>query len=135
MDIAFSILLMIHLGSFVVGGATNVAMPLIGRQMADAPPETLSRLGPIARRLQLNSQIALGLLVLTGIAMLWLRYDGNVTGLGPWFLAKLVFIGVILVTVVLGFVLKPERINPRIFGTTMRLALIGIVVCSVMAFG
>jgi uncharacterized membrane protein SirB2 len=135
MDLAFSILLMIHLASLVVGGATNIAMPLIGRQMAGASPDTLSRLGPIAKRLQLNSQIALGLLVLTGITMLWLRYDGNAAGLGPWFIAKLTFVGIILVALVLGLVLKPEQINPRVFGLTMRLALIGIVVCSVMTFG
>lgn len=135
MDLTFAILLMIHLAALVVGGATNVAMPLIGRQMAGASPDVLARLGPIARRLQLNSQIALGLLVLTGISMLWLRYDGQATALGPWFITKLAFVGVILVTLVLGLMLKPEQINPRVFGLTMRFALIGIVICSVMTFG
>lgn len=135
MDIAFSILLMIHLASLVVGGATNVAMPLIGRRMAGASPDTLARLGPIAKQLQLNAQIALTLLVLTGIAMLWLRYDGQIVALGPWFITKLAFIGVILLATVLGLILKPQQINPRIFGLTMRFALIGIVICSVMTFG
>ena len=95
----------------------------------------LYSLGSIAKRLQLNSQIALGLLVLTGIMMLWLRYDGQAGALGPWFIAKLAFVGVILLTLVLGFILKPEQINPRVFGLTMRVALIGIVICSVMTFG
>lgn len=135
MDITFNILLILHLGSLVVGGATNVAMPLVGRQMAGASPDVLARLGPIAQRLQFNSQVALGLLVLTGITMLWLRYDGNVTGLGPWFIAKLAFIGVILVALVLGLVLRPGQINPRALGATFRIALIGVVVCSVMTFG
>lgn len=134
-DLTFSILLMIHLAALVVGGATNVAMPLIGRQMAGATPDVLARLGPIARRLQLNSQIALGLLVLTGITMLWLRYDGNAAGLGPWFIAKLSFVGIILIALVLSLALKPEQINPRLFGLIMRFALIGIVICSVMTFG
>jgi uncharacterized membrane protein len=135
MDTAFNILLIVHLGSLVVGGATNVAMPLIGRQMVGASPDMLSRFGPIARRLQLNSQIALGLLVLTGIAMLWLRYGGNVAGLGPWFIAKLAFVALILATLVVSLVARPGAINPQIFGMTMRIALIGIVVCSVMTFG
>ena len=134
MDLAFNLLLILHLGSLVVGAATNVVMPLIGPQMAGAPPEVAGRLGPIAERLSVNSRWALGLLVATGIAMLWLRYDGQILGLGPWFLAKLVFVAAILVMLVLSLVLPRERLNPRIFGMTMRISLIGIVVCSVMAF-
>lgn len=71
-------------------------MPLLGRQMAGAPPEALGRLGPIARQLSLNSRVALGVLVATGIAMLWLGYGGDAAGLGPCFVAKLVFVAVIL---------------------------------------
>jgi hypothetical protein len=44
MDLAFDLLLMLHFGALVVGGATNVAMPLLGRQMAGATPETGSGL-------------------------------------------------------------------------------------------
>jgi putative membrane protein len=135
MDIFFNILLMIHLGSLVVGGAATVAMPLVGRQMAGAAPEALGRLGPIARQLQLNARIAVGLLVLTGIAMLWLRYGGDAAGLGPWFIAKLCFVGIILVSVVLGMTVSPATIKPQTLGGIMRLSLVGIVVCSVMTFG
>ena len=134
MDTLFNILLMLHLGALVVGGATTVAMPLVGRQLAGAPPEALGRLGPIARRLQLNSRIAVGVLVLTGIAMLWLRYDGNAAGLGPWFIAKLTFVGVILAALVLSLAVSPATIRPPVLGGIMRLALIGVVICSVMTF-
>lgn len=134
MDLVFSLLLIIHLAALVVGGATNVAMPLLGRQMAGASPDVMVRLGPIARRLQLNSQVALALLVATGVTMLWLRYDGDGLALGPWFLAKMSFVAVILLTLVGSLVLGPAKVNPRIFGTIMRVALIGIVVCSVMTF-
>jgi protoporphyrinogen IX oxidase len=134
MELAFKLLLIVHLGSLVVGAATNVVMPLIGAQMAGAPPEVAARFGPIAGRLSINSRWALGLLVLTGIAMLWLRYDGDTLALGPWFIAKLVFVGVILLTLVLSLVLPRERIDLRLFGMAMRISLIGIVVCSVMAF-
>lgn len=134
MDLAFHLLLIVHLGSLVVGAATNVVMPLIGAQMAGAPPEVAARFGPIAGRLSINSRWALGLLVLTGIAMLWLRYDGQALALGPWFIAKLVFVAVILLTLVLSLVLPRERLDPRLFGMAMRISLIGIIVCSVMTF-
>lgn len=134
MDLAFNLLLIVHIISLIVGAATNVVMPLIGPQMAGAPPEVASRLGPIAERLSVNARWALGLLVLTGIAMLWLRYDGQAAALGSWFIAKLVFVGVILVTLVLSLALPRERLNPRVFGMAMRISLIGIVVCSVVAF-
>jgi protoporphyrinogen IX oxidase len=135
MDLTFNLLLIVHLGALVVGGATNVAMPLIGRQLAGATPDIAARLGPIAKQLNLNARIALGLLVLTGIAMLWLRYDGAAAALGPWFIAKLIFVGVILVMLVASVVLRPDQLNPRVFGLTMRISLTGIVICSVMTFG
>lgn len=135
MDVTFNILLILHLGALVVGGATTVAMPLIGRQMAGASPEVLARLGPIAGRLSLNSRVAVGLLILTGLAMLGIRYDWNVGGLGGWFIAKLVFVAVILVAMVLGLVVSPAKLRPQLLGGAMRLSVIAIVICSVMTFG
>ena len=135
MDLTFSILLVLHLTALVVGGATNVAMPLLGRQMAGAPPEALGRLGPIARQLGINSRAALAVLVVAGLAMLWLRYGGDAAGLGPWFVAKLVFIALILVALLVGLVARPGTLDPRIFALVTRVALFGIIASSVMTFG
>ena len=135
MDLTFSILLVLHLTALVVGGAPNVAMPLLGRQMAGAPPEALGRLGPIARQLGINSRAALAVLVVTGLAMLWLRYGGDAAGLGPWFVAKLVFIALILVALLVGLVARPGTLDPRIFALVTRVALFGIIASSVMTFG
>ena len=46
MDIVFDLLLFIHLVALVVGAATNVAMPLIGRQMAGNAPDARGRSAP-----------------------------------------------------------------------------------------
>ena len=135
MDLTFSILLVLHLTALVVGGAANVAMPLLGRQMAGASPEALGRLGPIARQLGINSRAALAVLVVTGLAMLWLRYGGDAAGLGPWFVAKLVFIALILVALLVGLVARPGTLDPRIFALVTRVALFGIIASSVMTFG
>lgn len=134
MDLAFKILLIIHLLSLVAGGATGVAMPLLARQAAKAEPETRAMLMSIGARLSTNSRIALLFMIASGFAMLWLRYGGNPAALGPWFLAKLGFVGVILAATVIALVLGRERINPRLFGMVTTLSLLAIIVSSVMTF-
>ncbi|MEX0954676.1 MAG: hypothetical protein WDZ83_05630 [Rhizobiaceae bacterium] len=135
MELAVKLLLIIHLLSLVVGGATAVAMPIIARRMAAATPDTLATLGPIAGRLSINSRIAFGMLLLTGVAMLWLRYGGDAIALGPWFLAKLVLVGVVALAIALILTLGQARVNPRVFGMITGLSMLGIVICSVMTFG
>ena len=131
----FSILLMIHLAALVVGGATNVAMPLLGRQMREAPPEAAARFAQVGQRLRLNSQVALAVLVVSGVAMMWLRYDGNVGALGPWFIAKLGLVALMIALLGAGALVRSGRVSPALFGVVTRVSLIAIIVCSVMAFG
>ena len=133
MDIVFNILLFIHLVSLVIGAATNVAMPLIAGQMARAAPETRAALGTIARRLSFNSRAALAVLVLSGIALLQVRY-GGVEGQSAWFWAKMALVVLVIGLVVAGALIPPGRINPRIYGALTRVVLLGIVLCAVFAF-
>lgn len=134
MDITFKVLLIVHLGALVVAAAANIALPVIGRQIAGATPDMQGRLGSIMKQLSLNGRLAVAALVLTGIAMLWLRYDGAARALGPWFIAKLVFVAVIVAAIALSMILPPERLPPRLLGTIFRISLIGVVVCAVMTF-
>jgi uncharacterized membrane protein len=133
MDIWFNLVLFVHLVALVVGAATNVVMPVIGGRLAKMPPEMRGEFGAIAGRLSRNSQIALGLLVITGIIMVALRY-GGLEGASPWFIAKLVLVGLLGVVLVAARVIPPARFNPRVFGMLVRLALLGIIFCAVMAF-
>lgn len=133
MDITFQLLLIIHIVALVFGTATAVTMPVIMRRMTTAGPEGKQMLGGIAQRLGKNSQLAFGVLLLSGIAMVVVRY-GGVDGMNAWFWAKMVFIGVVLVMMILGFLLKPGTIKPKVQMWITRLALIGIVVSAVFAF-
>ena len=135
MDIAFKFLLIIHLLSLVLGGATGVAMPIVMRKAAAAGPEARAPLLAIGSRLQLNSRIAAGLLVLTGVLMLWLRYGGDALALGPWFVAKLGFVVVIVAAMATTILAGPRRANPRVFGAITGLSMLAVVICSVMTFG
>jgi hypothetical protein len=133
MYMASNILLFIHFVALVVGAATNVAMPLVMRQMAKAAPEAKAGYGAIGRQLGINSRIALGVLVLSGVALLWLRYGGTV-GMNDWFWIKMALVGLIVAQTIVMAVVGPGRINPRLIGTAARLILLGIVLSAVLAF-
>ena len=133
MDIAFNLILFVHFVALVVGTATNVAMPIVSRQAAKAPPEARAGFGAIGRALSLNARVALALLVVSGIILLQLRY-GGVTGMNAWFWAKMVLVGTVIILVVVGTVLGPGRLNPRLFGAITRLVLLGIILTAVFAF-
>lgn len=133
MDIAFNLLLVVHLAAFAVGITTTIAMPVIMARMPKAPPEARPLFSSIGARLSLNARIAFGVLVLSGIAMVYLRY-GGIDGLNPWFWFKMALVAVVLVAIVVGIVVKPGRIDPRLMGWITRLSMAGIVVSAVFAF-
>lgn len=133
MDITFQLLLLAHLAALVIGTATAVAMPVVMGRMAGATPEGKQMLGSIGQRLAKNSQISFGVLLLTGIAMVIVRY-GGVDGLNGWFWAKMAFVGVVLAMMITGAVVKPGTIKPQVLMWINRLALIGIITSAVFAF-
>lgn len=141
MDYLFLLLLLVHLLAFVVGGATAVAMPVIGGRMATATPDMRASLGAIANRLGLNARIALGALLVTGPLMMWERY-GGFDGASPWFWVKMVLVAVMLVIVIVN-VAMAKRIQAgdrqaaalqRRLGAISRFAFLGVVITAVLAF-
>jgi putative membrane protein len=132
MDYAFDFLLVCHLLALVVGATTAIAMPIIGSRMAAATPEGRQVLGGIVARLGSNSRIAIGVLLLTGILMVWLRY-GGVDGMNVWFWVKMALVAVIIVAMIIG-ALTRGRVNPGIMGWITRLSLLGVVIAAVLAF-
>lgn len=134
MDLTFNLLLVVHLAAFGLGISTTFVAPIIGARMPKAPPEARPTLGGILARLALNARVAMGLLLVTGIAMVYVRYGGDFTGLGPWFLIKMGLVAFLLVMMIFGIVLKPGTLNPRVMGWIARLSMAGIIVAAVMAF-
>ncbi|MBN9363464.1 MULTISPECIES: hypothetical protein [unclassified Devosia] len=133
MDLTFNILLIIHLAAFGLAISTTIVAPLIGSRMASAPPEARPLLGGIGKRLSLNARLAFGLLLLTGIGMVYVRY-GGFEGQSVWFFIKMGLVVVVLIAMIVGIVAKPGTISPRLMGWITRLAMAGIVISAVMAF-
>ena len=133
MDFTFNVLLILHLAAFGVGIATTIAAPLVGSRMALATPEGRPLLAGIGKQLQLNARIAFGLLLVTGITMVYVRY-GSFEGQSVWFYVKMGLVVVILAAMTIGAIAKPGTINPKLFGCITRLAMAGIIISAVMAF-
>lgn len=133
MDLTFNILLFLHFVALIVGATANVAMPLIMPQMMKAPPEARAGYASIGKTLSLYGRGAVALLIVTGVAMVWLRY-GGVAGMNEWFWAKMALVALIVVLMAVTAVVGPGRINPRIFGMVARVLLLGIVLTAVFAF-
>ncbi len=133
MDLTFDLLLFVYLVSLVVGAAGNIVMPIVGRQMAGASPDARAALGAVAKPLGVAGRAALVLLLLSGGAMMWVRY-GGVAGLNEWFWIKMALVAVLIALVGAAAILKPGTLNPRLFGIVTRLTLLGVVLAAVFAF-
>ncbi len=131
MDYLMKALLFTHIGALVVGSATNIAMPLVMRHAGAASHIS----GPIAAQLGFNGKLSVVLLLVTGIAMLALRYGGDVAALGPWFATKLVFVVLFAAAALAAAALPRDRLNPHLLGMSIRIGLVGAVACSVLVFG
>ena len=131
MPLWFKLLLFVHLVALTVGAATNIVMPLLARTLM---PEGRGTFLKLADRLGGQAQVALWVLVATGLAMaIPVHFAAGLAGIGGWFAAKLVLVVLILVLTT-GRYLGLD-LPPRIFAPLVRATLLGIVFCAVMAFG
>lgn len=133
MDIWFNLLLFLHLVALAVGTATNIALPLVMGLMPQLAADKHGAVMAIGKRLSTNSRGALVVLVITGLAMLWLRH-GGIGELGAWFWVKMVLVVALAALIVASAVVPKEKLNPKIFGMATRLVLLGIIFSAVMAF-
>ncbi len=133
MDDIFRLTLFLHFGALVVAAATNIAMPLLGSRMGSLAPEARGIMGSMARQLSINARLGLVVLVITGLAMVAMRYDAGLWS-NPWFVAKMVFVAIIIAGVASQFIPATKSIPPRIFGMITRFALIGTIFSAVMSF-
>ncbi len=134
------VLFVIHIVAFVAGGANSVVMPMIGRRMATATPETRESLTHIAETLGKVGRYAMLTLLVTGVLVLWLKWNFVIPS--AWFWAKMGFIVLMLVFIGLneattkraapGDMAAVER--SKRYGQLTALAFLGVIVSAVFAF-
>jgi uncharacterized membrane protein len=100
MDIFVDLLFWIHLASLGLAGAAVFGLPVVGSRMASATPEMRPSLFAIADGLSRLGRAALGLLIVTGPLMVWLKFNGDMMALGAWFWVKMALVVILIVIVV-----------------------------------
>ena len=95
MDILVSILFWIHLVSLGLGGAAAFGLLVVGSKMPSATAETRPLLFSIAHGLSNVGRAGLGLLIITGPLMVWLKF-GGFAGFSSWFWVKMVLVVILL---------------------------------------
>jgi uncharacterized membrane protein len=140
MEIINNLLFWLHLGALTLAGAAIFASPLVGSKLGSATAEMRPLLWGILGRLTMMGRGALVVLLITGPLMVWLKFGG--AGLGPWFMAKMVFVLLLLVSVIVTGIMgkRSQRgdkqaiaLMPKLGAANMLLAL-AIVFCAVFAF-
>lgn len=140
MDIVYVIgllLFFVHVVAFVAGGANSVVMPIIGAKMATASPELRGNLMDVALKLAKVGKVAMGTLLVTGVLVLWLKWNWVVPNL--WFWVKMA--GIVLMIV---FITLNERTQKaggpdaprrsRMFGQLTALSFALVILAAVFAF-
>jgi putative membrane protein len=142
MGILTGLLFWVHLLALVGGGASSVAMPIIGSKLATADGATRETLFEIAGRLSKIGRGALGGLIVTGILLFWLKWDFSAPSM-IWFSIKMVLVVVLLGCIIVGGInFKKARGGDMAAGRTARmvgqvagLTLAGVILSAVFAFG
>lgn len=141
MDILTSILLWLHLVSLSLGGVATFGIPVVGRMMATATPETRPTLFKAAHGLSSVGRAGLGGLIITGPLLVWLKYGGT-AGFTVWFWAKMVLV-LLLIIVVVWAGINGKRAEGGDMAAVKRalmigglgvVLLLGVVLCAVFAF-
>lgn len=99
MNVLISILFGIHLVSLGLGGAAAFGLPVVGSKLPSATAESRPLLFSIMHGLSRIGRVGLGLLIITGPLMVWLKF-GGFGGFSFWFWVKMVLVVILLAVVI-----------------------------------
>lgn len=142
MDVVNTILIWAHFIGLAVGGAAAFGIPVIGSRMPVVAAETRPVLLGIMHALSRVGRIGIGLLLLSGPLLVWLKYGGW-EGVSHWFWVKMVLVVLLIVGIIYSSQLlkrlqagdiSAARISPRV-GMVNTALLLLIVLTAALAFG
>jgi uncharacterized membrane protein len=90
MQIVLTLSLWLHLVSLGLGGAATFGIPVLLMVAEGAPAEVRPHFGALAMRLSFLGRVAIGLLIVSGVIMVWGSY--GLAGLSGWFWVKMALV-------------------------------------------
>lgn len=141
MDYLNSLLFWIHLVALAAGGVATFGLPVVGSKMMGASAETRPVLWSIIHGLSRIGRIGLGLLIITGPLLVWLKYSGT-SGFTYWFWVKMVLVVILLGLVIFAGInakraetgdMAAAKRSPQI-GMAAMLTFLLVVAAAVLAF-
>lgn len=140
MTVLALILFVIHIVAFIAGGSNSVVMPIIGARMAKAGPPVREELLGLVEALAKVGKYAMIALLVTGVLVLWLKWDFNIPN--AWFWVKMA--GIVAMLVFISFNemnFKKAKAGDRtaaesskLFGQLTAVSFLVVIVAAVFAF-
>jgi len=100
MGVTYALLFWIHMTSLAAGGVAAFGIPIVGSRMPGATPETRPALFHLAETFSNVGRVAIALLIITGPIMYWLAWSNGGPPNMTAFIAKMVFVVLLLITVI-----------------------------------
>ena len=130
----------IHIVAFVAGGANMVLMPVIGRQLPTATPDVRAGLFAVIEGVAKIGKYAFGLLLLTGLLTLWLKWDWAVPN--AWFWVKMLAIAAMIFCIAMNEMNRKKAgagdmaaaKRSQMFGQLTGVAFLVIILAAVFSF-
>jgi putative membrane protein len=98
--VTYAILFWIHMTSLAAGGVAAFGIPIVGARIGGAAPEMRPTLFHIAETMSNLGRVAIALLIITGPIMYWLAWSNGGPPNMTAFIAKMVFVVLLLITVI-----------------------------------
>ena len=142
MDIINNLLFWLHFVGLGLGAAATFGIAVVGSRMGSATPEQRGALFGVTNRLSTMGRAALGVLIITGPLIAWLKFGNAYEAFGPWFTAKMVCVVLLLASVIYSGIMAKRAQNgdmsaagmlPRLGVLNIALLLL-IVLAAVFAF-
>lgn len=141
MDIVANLLIAAHILAFVAGGSNSVVGPVIAGRLTQATPDQRLAYFGVMNTLSQVGKVAMVVLLVTGPAILFLRY-GGLGGASAWFWVKMVLIVVMLAAIIYGGInFKKFQAGDSAAGERADvahkitgLAFLGVILAAVFAF-
>jgi protoporphyrinogen IX oxidase len=134
------ILFVVHIVAFVAGGTNSVLMPVLAGKLPSATPEVRANLMDVAEKVSKVGKWALATLLVTGVLVLWLKWNWVVPN--AWFWVKMALVALMIVFIGLNEVnARKARAGDMeagkragMFGQLTGLAFLGVIISAVFAF-